>query len=113
MVSGFLFIALEYRVKVNPDHRAEFNSAMLLLIVLWSVNFLTIQDDRYIYAAVSWHRSAMHLVTFASKVSHMIPFIQAWGDRMHPILRAMAALAQDREEEKEEQKRKKRNREED
>ena len=70
LVTGFLYTTLELHVVPNSVHRSEFRAVLTLFIVLWSMNFFTAQDDRFLFAG-------------------------AWGySRMNPFLRATAALAQ-------------------
>lgn len=53
LVTGFLYTTLELHVVPNSVHRSEFRSVLTLFIVLWSMNFFTAQDDRFLFSGVS------------------------------------------------------------
>lgn len=53
LVTGFLYTTLELHVVPNSVHRSEFRAVLTLFIVLWSMNFFTAQDDRFLFAGVS------------------------------------------------------------
>ena len=66
LVIGFIFNTLELHVVANPSRRLEFRACLAFYMVIWSMNFLSILNDRYVFSSAWGHQGQWLFRVFAA-----------------------------------------------